>query len=306
MGDKMPDVPGEDKGGEEARPSLADAYPTVARWASGYGWVEFGIDGLDRPFVRALDEGGTVWEGEARYGTLDEALGDLEDGLARFMEEQGFVEKPPPRKGTRRPGKVPHKAKARSEEPTRRSIVDPALKKVEKLGEIAAELRRGKDFSITRLTVLKGLCEDRRAAGDFALFLARKVQKKMRGGEAPERFRKLADRAIREMKPYLADPTDERKDMLYDLLRGMQAEQDKHKNIAWGSVRLIKSMDLLVAEKCLKAVLRADEAPQWLYQAARDYCERYDSRYGTGLIPSSAPMVQEIADFWRVFCGIGR
>jgi len=75
------------------------------------------------------------------------------------MGEQGFVEKPPTKKSTRRTGKVPHKAKARSKEPTRSSIVDPALKKVEKLGEIAAELRQGKDFSITRLTVLKGLCE---------------------------------------------------------------------------------------------------------------------------------------------------
>ena len=110
-------------------------------------------------------------------------------------------------------------------------------------------------------------------------------------------------RAVREMKPYLDDPTDERKDKLYDLLREVQAEQDEHRNIAWGSVRIIESRDLLVAEKCLRAVLRADERPRWLYQAARDYCDRYDSRYGTGLIPSSAPMVQEIADFWQKSIG---
>jgi hypothetical protein len=286
--------------------SLSQVYRTIARWASGYGWVEFGIDGLDRPFVRALDEGGTVWEGEARYGTLDEALGDLEAGLARFMEEQGFVEKPPTKKATRRPGKVPHKAKARSREPTRRSVVGPALKKVEKLGQIAAELRQGKDFPITRLTVIKGLCEDRRAAGDFALFLARKAQKTMREGQAPGRYRRLVDRAVKEMKPFLDDPTGERKDGLYTLLREMQSEQDEHRDIAWGSVRVIESRDLLVAEKCLRAVLRADEMPQWLYQAARDYCEKYDSRYGTGLIPSSAPMVQELADFWREYLGIER
>jgi hypothetical protein len=28
--------------------------------------------------------------------------------------------------------------------------------------------------------------------------------------------------------------------------------------------------------------------------------------HGTGLIPSSAPMMQEIADFWRDFHGLGR
>src|SRR3954468_2229745 len=69
---------------------LQQVYPTIARWASGYGWVEFGIDGRDRPFVRAVDEGGTVWEGEGRYETLDEALVAMETGLGEFMEEQGF------------------------------------------------------------------------------------------------------------------------------------------------------------------------------------------------------------------------
>src|SRR4051812_35898805 len=85
---------------------LRQVYPAIERWASGYGWVEFGIDGLDRPFVRALDEGGTVWEGEARYGSLDEALGDLEAGLAQFMEEQGFSRKTEAKKATPHPRKA--------------------------------------------------------------------------------------------------------------------------------------------------------------------------------------------------------
>ena len=63
-------------------------------------------------------------------------------------------------------------------------------------------------------------------------------------------------------------------------------------------------MELVVVEDALKSILRDHEAPTWLYQAARDYAERYDSRFGTGLIPSSAPMMQEIADFWRDFHGI--
>jgi hypothetical protein len=283
---------------------LADAYPTIARWASGYGRVEFGIDGLDRPFVRALDEGGTVWEGEARYESLDEAIGDLEQRLARLMEEQGFVGDPTYKDKPRPSRKAARKVKTVAEKPSK-PPPDPALKKVGKLEEIAEALRRGEDFSITRLTVLKGLCEDRRASGEFALFLARRAQEKMRAKEAPDRYRKLADRAVEEMKPYLTDPDDERKDGLYTLLRETQSEQDEHRNIAWGSVRLIESMDLLVAEKCLRAVLRPDEAPHWLYQAARDHCERYDSRHGTGLIPSSAPMVEEVAGFWRKYFGIG-
>jgi hypothetical protein len=78
---------------EKGSPSpglLQQVYPTIARWASGYGWVEFGIDRRDRPFVRAEDEGGTVWEGEGRYETLAEALGELEAGLKEFMDGEGF------------------------------------------------------------------------------------------------------------------------------------------------------------------------------------------------------------------------
>lgn len=91
-----------------SRSSLADVYPTIARWASGYGWIEFGIDGLDRPFARALDEGGTVWEGQGHYETLDEALGDLEKGLTRFMEEKAIMSKRPTKlKTPRRSGKTP-------------------------------------------------------------------------------------------------------------------------------------------------------------------------------------------------------
>jgi hypothetical protein len=85
-----------------------------------------------------------------------------------------------------------------------------------------------------------------------------------------------------------------------------QQEQDEHKRIGWGMVRIVRSMELVVVENALKSILREDEAPTWLYQAARDYAERYDSRYGTGLIPASAPMMQEIADFWQEFYGLGR
>ena len=71
-------------------------------------------------------------------------------------------------------------------------------------------------------------------------------------------------------------------------------------------VRIVHSMELVVVENALKSILRDDEAPTWLYQAASGYAERYDPRYGTGLIPSSAPMVQEIAEFWRDYYGLDR
>jgi hypothetical protein len=90
----------------------------------------------------------------------------------------------------------------------------------------------------------------------------------------------------------LDGPTKEQKERLFPLLREMEQEQDEHKRIGWGMVRIVHSMELVVVENTLKSILRDHEAPTWLYRAARDYAERYDSRYGTGLIPSSAPMMQ--------------
>src|SRR5262249_5826303 len=154
--------------------------------------------------------------------------------------------------------------------------------------------RQGKDFPVTRLTTLKGLCDDPKAAGAFALFLARKAQQAMRDKATPERYRKLVGRALREMKPYLEKPSDERRQRLWARWHDMREEQNEQRPIAWGTLRIIKDMNLLVAEKCLDAVLRPDEASYWLYQAARDYAERYDARHPNGLVPKSAPMVEDI------------
>ena len=70
------------------RSLVEQAYPSVARWVKGYGWIEIGPAHMNGSFVRALDEGGLVWQGDTTYATLDEALRDLEEGLAGWMREQ--------------------------------------------------------------------------------------------------------------------------------------------------------------------------------------------------------------------------
>ena len=67
---------------------------------------------------------------------------------------------------------------------------------------------------------------------------------------------------------------------------------------------MLRSRDLVVVEESLKSVLKGYEAAIWAYQAAKDYAERDDVLHGSGLIPSSAPMVEEIAGFWREYYGI--
>ena len=178
------------------------------------------------------------------------------------------------------------------------------VKRVRKLAEIAAALRQGDDFPVTRLTIIKRLCGEPDATSAFAFFLAQGVQRKMRQADSPERYRKLVDRAVKELKPYLTDPTEERRERLSSLYREMEAEQDDYQRIGFSMVRMLKSRDLVVVEECLKAVVRVYESAIWAYQAAKDYAERYDAQYGNGLIPSSAPMVEEIAEFWQKYYGI--
>jgi hypothetical protein len=68
--------------------NLDTTYPIIARWVMEYSWIEIGQDDMRRSFVRALDEGGLVWEGQEDYATLDDALRDVEAGLAAWMREQ--------------------------------------------------------------------------------------------------------------------------------------------------------------------------------------------------------------------------
>jgi hypothetical protein len=63
-------------------------YPTIARWVTEFGWIEIGQDDVSRSFIRAMDAGGMVWEGQEHYATLDDALQDLEAGLTAWMREQ--------------------------------------------------------------------------------------------------------------------------------------------------------------------------------------------------------------------------
>ena len=67
---------------------VGQEYPAITWWVSNSGRIEVGYDDYNRSFVRALDPGGTVWEGEYRYASLDDALAALETGLAAFIREQ--------------------------------------------------------------------------------------------------------------------------------------------------------------------------------------------------------------------------
>jgi len=67
---------------------FACAFPNVHKWLREGGWIELGASGQLSSFARALDEGGMVWEGKRRYSTIENALKDMDKGIAQWLREQ--------------------------------------------------------------------------------------------------------------------------------------------------------------------------------------------------------------------------
>jgi hypothetical protein len=67
--------------------SFEGSYPNISAWVSGGGWIEIGDEAQTGSFVRALDEGGMIWEGAKKYKNVDEALQALERGIGKWTEE---------------------------------------------------------------------------------------------------------------------------------------------------------------------------------------------------------------------------
>lgn len=183
-----------------------------------------------------------------------------------------------------------------------------------RVAQIAAELRQGKDFNITRLTLLKSLCSDPEAAAKFALHLAKRTLEKMKSQDCPshitpedwEHYQRLATQAVRRMTKHLKQRTPAGESPLHELLQIIRNAQGEFERQQWGLVRQIHSRDLLTVETALKCVLRPIASQLLAYDLARQYSKRHNSRFFHELIPESAPMVEDIAEFWgRHFLGRG-
>ena len=67
-----------------------EAYPNIAWWAEGGGWIELGRDEYSRSMIRVLDIGGMLWEGETSYETIAQAMDEAEAFIAKWCEENGY------------------------------------------------------------------------------------------------------------------------------------------------------------------------------------------------------------------------
>ena len=68
--------------------SFAAAYPNIARWVEDFGFIEVGYDDCNQSFLRALNIGGMIWEGEDKYDSVDEAFRAMDDALATWFKEE--------------------------------------------------------------------------------------------------------------------------------------------------------------------------------------------------------------------------
>jgi hypothetical protein len=70
---------------------LESKYPSLTRFVNEIGRVEIGLGNyMISAFVIAYDEGGTIYEGQDSYPSLDAALKDLDAGIKKHLDELGI------------------------------------------------------------------------------------------------------------------------------------------------------------------------------------------------------------------------
>lgn len=180
---------------------------------------------------------------------------------------------------------------------------------IRRLIETATALRTGIStyFAITRLTNIKSLCKEPEVAARFVLYLAERTLERMQAQPCPAytapadwtRYQALVGEAVVLMRDYLQAPSDANRGPLWKVLRKAEGVQTYSGEKIWGNpLRTIHSTEVLIIEDALLCITQPWAASYWAYQTAKDYAERYNPRYGTGLIPESLPMLDDIIAFW--------
>lgn len=72
--------------------SFEERYPHIAAWVREMGPIEIGhlYDFPDPSFLRVIQHTDLIWSSDKTYASLDEALVEMEDAIARWCDDQGI------------------------------------------------------------------------------------------------------------------------------------------------------------------------------------------------------------------------
>ncbi len=183
--------------------------------------------------------------------------------------------------------------------------------RIAKLAAAAQALQDGSEtyFSSTKLTSLKSLCKEAETANHFVFYLAQRTQADMEASprsnytsEADWKlYQSLIAEAINAMDNYLENPATQNRMVLQQLLLKVRSTQNEQQRVGWNTVRTIYSTEVLIIEYALACMCSPRLAPNYAYRTGRYYAERYEPRYGPGLILDSAPLLADIVQFWHSY-----
>lgn len=178
-------------------------------------------------------------------------------------------------------------------------------RRVQKLEDALEDLRKGNSnyFSITKLTSMKSLCRDEDYRKEYCVYLASLVMDNaitLAEKDNVEKIIKLIQQVYPIIENVAKDGSNTNIVVAKATLTRLEDFQDQYKRVKWSTVRIINSKDLLILENILQCLLsQTDIAVSYAYDATRNYVEKYNPRYGTGLVPESIPMLEKIICFWN-------
>jgi hypothetical protein len=183
------------------------------------------------------------------------------------------------------------------------------IRRVKKLEDALEDLRQGNSnyYSITKLTSMKSLCRDEDYRKQYCVYLASLVMDNARihaEKDNVEKINRLIQEAYFVIENVVKDGSNSNMGVAKATLSRLKDFQDQYKRVKWTTVRIINSTELLILENILQCLLsQTDIAASYAYDATRNYVEKYNPHYGTGLIPDSIPMLENIIRFWNRYKG---
>jgi hypothetical protein len=181
--------------------------------------------------------------------------------------------------------------------------IEKRIDKLNKL-EIALDNFDGYVISITRLTVIKYLCRDCLAMIEFAYFISNKVNSRIKYSEDNISLETQINESLQLMKNMITDFTNNlnfesttlrKLDVLRKEIKDYQNIIEKKK---WSDIRIIQNWDILLIEESISCFVHFDR-PEMGYQLAKSFTEKYNARFGTGLLPESLECLKEINSYWK-------